>query len=514
MGLFCLLFCSLFSTAQSDYFTDEELEWIKAHPVIRFGYEPDWPPYEIYENGEYSGIVGEYVKILEEETGIDFQPIPDITWDETLKSLREGSIHFVPSCAITDERKKFLDFTSPIVSDPLIIATRRDANFVGSVSYLNHKTVVLPRNYYTQELIRRDYPAVKIIEREKVKDCLEAVSTGEADAFVGSLGVVSYYINHHGFTNLKIAAPTSYRNVSIGMACTKDWGTLRDIAQKVIDQIPVSQHNSIREKWISVRYEHGISQNEFRWYVILSITVIALIAIGFFIWNRTLKREIRKRKKVEAQLSHSLEAIRKQSDERKVLLQEIHHRVKNNLQIISSMLKLQAANSEEHNVPFDYNQTIDRINAISLIHEMIYKSEDISVDNIEAYLNALVKEIISAHAPEGKIHFEIGVKATEINLKTFVPVAIILNELVVNSLKHGFANKKDGNISIQVHSENDALEIEYSDDGQWKPFDKTTNGFGSSLIEIFTEQLEGHYTLDNLNGTKYHFYLKLQHNHN
>ncbi|MBL4862276.1 MAG: transporter substrate-binding domain-containing protein, partial [Crocinitomicaceae bacterium] len=142
------------ATAQKDYFSTEDLEWIAQHPTIQFGYEPDWPPYEIYTGKDYTGIVGDYVKIIERETGIDFQPIKDITWEESLNKLKTGEIKFVPSCGITDQRKKYLSFTSVIVSDPLVIVTRKDGDFVGGMSYLDGKKIALPKNYYTVEMIR------------------------------------------------------------------------------------------------------------------------------------------------------------------------------------------------------------------------------------------------------------------------------------------------------------------------------------------------------------------------
>ncbi len=494
--------------AQSDYFTEEEKKWIKEHPTIKYGYEPDWPPYEIYKNGEYTGIVGEYVLILERETGIDFQPIPNTSWERSLDQLKTGEINFVPSCAITDSRKEFLDFTTTIVSDPLVIVTRKDSKFVGGLSYLQSKTIALPKNYYTVEMIQRDFPTITILQKNKITECLNSVSTGESSAFVGSLGVVSYYINHHGYTNLKIASPTKYDNVAIGMAVTKDWTILRDIAQKVIDRIPTQEHNDIRQKWISVRYEYGVTQKRFKTYIIIGIVVILTMALIFFLWNRSLKRQIEKRKQAEHELSQSMAAIKKQSEERKLLLQEIHHRVKNNLQIISSMLKLQAANCEENNIPFDFNRTIDRINAISLIHEMIYKSENISVQNIEDYLTSLINEIIGSHSDK-QITTNISSKAVQLNLKTFVPIAIIVNELVLNSIKHGFKQRSSGSIDLKLSSQGDDLKIHYKDDGAWQSSSVVSNGFGTSLIDIFTEQLEGSYTLENNNGTSYMFNLKI-----
>lgn len=507
--LLMLLFFPLFLEAQEDYFTEEELQWIEKHQIIEFGYEPNWPPYEVYSNGSYSGIVNEYLQKITEETGIKFKPINNLTWDESIKKLKSGEINFIPSCAITDQRKELLSFSSVYISDPIVVTTRKDANFISGLKYMKGKTIALPKNYYTIELIQRNYPGIKILEKDRVIDCLNAVNNGEAYAFVGSLGVVSYYINNKGYTNLKIAAPTPFEDVKIAMACTKDWEIFTQIIDKVLTQISIREHNKIRQKWISVRYEYGITAVEVMTYVIVGIFILLLLSTIFVIWNRSLKREIQKREKAEKELSNSLNRIHRQSEERKQLLQEIHHRVKNNLQIISSMLKLQAATSEEEGTQFDIDQTIDRINSISLIHEMIYKSDSILIDDLESYISSLIREIVRVHEVKKELSLEIHADQLELGLKTIVPVAIIINELVINSIKHGFSDRDSGKISVHLtRVDDESFRLKYWDNGIWK--ESSGQGFGSSLIEIFTEQLDGTLKLDTVDGTTYTFNLKRQ----
>lgn len=489
--------------SQAEYFSEDEKAWIKAHPVIQFGYEPDWPPYEIYNGNEYTGIVGEYVKILERETGINFIPIDDITWDESFTQLLKGEIHFVPSCAVTRKRAEQLLFTQPIIHDPLVIITRKDVSYTGE-DYLTDKVVALPINYYTQEIVRVEYPDLQILNRHKIIDCLKAVSTGEADAFIGSLGVVSYYINHHGFTNLKIASPTAL-DVTISMACNKEWATLRDIANKVIDRVNPKEQGEIREKWIAVRYEYGISMQRIITISLIGVGIVVLIFVGLYLWNYRLRREIEKRKKVEHDLSQSIEEIKKQSDERKLLLQEVHHRVKNNLQIIISMLRLQSASSETNHKPFDLEETIRRINAISIIHEMIYKSETISIESVSDYFKELIDQIISTQDMGNNVKVTVESDGSIIGIKTLVPMAIIINELVINSLKHGFSEVETGEIHVEIAKKGAEIAMNYRDNGKWKD-SENEKGFGSSLIEIFTEQLDGRFHFEIRPSTYYQFH--------
>lgn len=507
-----LLWCLFVATrlvAQAEYYTDAERKWISEHPIIHFGYEPNWPPYEMYKGDKYSGIIGDYLEIVSQETGIEFKPIPNITWEESLNKLKTGEIKFVPSCAITEQRKKFLVFTDNIVSDPLVIATRKDAGFISSLEYLEGQTIALPKNYYTLEMIRKDFPKINIIEKSSIQECLKSVSTGEAEAFFGSLGVISYYINSKGFTNLKIASPTRYDDVQISMACTKDWVEFRDIANKALRTLSFKDHSEIRQEWIAVRYEYGINNRTVRNSILAGLAIIIFVTGFFIMWNRSLRKEIQKRKIIEDEMTLLLKQVRQQNDERKILLQEIHHRVKNNLQIIVSMLKLQAAEKENE---FNIDDTINRINSISLIHEMIYKSDNISTDNVSSYFSSLINSIISSQTSEKNIEVTVMADDNNVGLKTLVPIAIILNELVVNSIKHGFADMKTGKISLEFNSNKGSIDMIYSDNGTWQG-KESTEGFGTSLIQIFTEQLDGEFIRDLSSGTTYKFTLKQQRDH-
>lgn len=506
-GVITLIF-SLFPAicfTQVVKFTVEEQEWIREHPIIKHGYEPNWPPYEIYEEGVYKGIVGDYLHLIEKATGIDFVPIENISWNSSLEGLKGGQVKVVPCAGITKAREQYLYFTKPYISDPLIIVTTKESEYISDLKSLAYKKVSVPLNYYTGEMIQQDFPTINLVYGKSIRACLEDVTLGKTDAFVGSLGVVSYYINHHGFTNLKIAAPTVYENTQIGFAVTKDWKVLRDIAQKVLNKIPQKTHNKIRNKWISIEYEHGINKQKVIKYVIYaSIFIIGLFSIVLF-WNKSLKKEIEKRKKIEQELEETLADVHKKSDERKVLLQEIHHRVKNNLQIIISLLRLQKGYADDQ-LQEKLNETITRINAISLVHEKVYQTENLANIKLKEYIETLAHEIITSFSYQSKPELKVSSNIGLVDLKPLIPLALILNELITNSLKYGIKNRPNGLIEINVTSNASEIIMIYSDNGTWINNEDAT--FGLSLIDTFTEQLDGQYTRDINNGTSYHFVFK------
>ena len=501
--LFFFLSGSLFS--QDIEFTKAEKEWIKEHPVINFGYEPKWEPYEIYDDGEYKGIVGDYVKILEEKIGIEMVPIPNITWDQAINGLKCGEINIVPCCGITPDRAKFLDFSDIYIEDPMVIVTRKDFKYIGGIEGLAGSALALPKSYYSTEMISKDYPSLSIIEKGSVYECLESISYGETDAFVGNLGVISYHINNSGFTNLKIAAPTDYKKNGIALAVTKDWTIFKDIANKVFNTISLKERDDIRNNWISIRYEHGVNWNQVWKWILIGLACTLVLFYLFYLWNKSLKTEINLRINKEKELLASVVLIKKQDSDKKILLQEIHHRVKNNLQIITSIMNLHSNVVKDVNSRRVLHDAVDRIKSIALIHDKLYNTENISDVNIEDYISSLANDVIENFSGNSDIDLKISSNKTYLQTNELVPLALILNELITNSLKYGLSKIGKGNIHIKFEQFEKTLEFRYFDNGEW--FDNPESDlFGTSLIDIFTEQLEGSYVLNkNDEGTEYLF---------
>ncbi|MEX2483510.1 MAG: transporter substrate-binding domain-containing protein, partial [Brumimicrobium sp.] len=500
------LFFSFIGNAQEINFTEEEKDWMEQHPIVDFGYEPNWEPYEIYENGQFGGIVGDYIKIIEEKTGIKMKPIPNLTWDETMKGLISGTIKVAPSCAVTPKRLKNFEFTEPYIKDPIVIVADQKSSYIGDISDLKGKTVALSKNYYTIELIESQFPDINIIQKENIEACLESVSLGEVDAFVGNLHVITYYMNHKGFIHLKIVAPTPFKTNGIALVVNPEWSTFRDIVQKVFNNISPSQRHEIRKKWIANEYNTSFfSQRFIIWAIIIGVSILVCFGLLYY-WNKVLRGLLKRKKITEQQLKESLIALKKQDAEKKVLLQEIHHRVKNNLQVVSSMIRLQANVNQDPNAAKTLNEAVDRVKTIALIHDKIYKSPDINVVELKEYITSLYKDIqIQFNIPK-KVDFKIVSDDIKVSVDTIVPLALILNELITNSFKYAFEDQDNPEIKIEFTVvDNRELEMKYFDNGKWLENDKS-DFFGTSLIEIFTDQLEGDFKLHKADtGTQYNF---------
>ena len=202
------------------------------------------------------------------------------------------------------------------------------------------------------------------------------------------------------------------------------------------------------------------------------------------------------------------ELVENQNREKTAMLKEIHHRVKNNLQVITSLLRLQTRDLTNEETIKHFKEAIDRIGAMALIHNQMYQSKDLDRIELEPYLESLSDNIFSSYSLEipVKIAFNIEVIYTRSSL--IVPLALIFNELMSNSLKHAFTTKAFGEIEVKIKEINEnQIHFVYRDNGEWKSPIKE-DSFGLELIETLAEQLNGKLERTIENGTKYTFKLK------
>jgi two-component sensor histidine kinase len=201
--------------------------------------------------------------------------------------------------------------------------------------------------------------------------------------------------------------------------------------------------------------------------------------------------------------------VNAQNDEKTIMLKEIHHRVKNNLQVISSLVRLQSFETQDENAKQMFEATVSRVVAMALIHEKMYQKDNLSKINLEDYLKSLADDIFNSYSINKQIDFKIKSNLDVLGNRTIVPLALIFNELISNSIKYAFNEMEKGKISILISNfSNDNFIVNYSDNGIWiDPMNKSS--FGLELIESFTEQLDGKMNRDiNETGTHYIFKLK------
>jgi len=230
----------------------------------------------------------------------------------------------------------------------------------------------------------------------------------------------------------------------------------------------------------------GTQQVRIRWAIAGLLLLLALAA--------TLYAQRQKLSRVKLALEQSLV-------EKEVLLREIHHRVKNNLQLIMSLLNLQAAEGEEQDLEEFLDKGQHRVQAISLIHEQLYRSDDVADIDMQHYSEQLLQSIEDSYGA-ASVDYSVRAEKVHLDIDQAVPLGIIINELVTNSLKHAFPGRERGSVRVSLQGGKAAeLELRVEDDGVGHSKTTTTGSLGLQLVELLVQQLRGTLSIDAEGGT-------------
>ena len=210
----------------------------------------------------------------------------------------------------------------------------------------------------------------------------------------------------------------------------------------------------------------------------------------------SIARDITRRKENEAKLRKSLE-------EKELLLKEIHHRVKNNLNVISSLLSLQSKYIKDKAALEVFRESQRRARSMALIHKMLYQSVDLKCINFGEYIQTLTEELFRTYATGDNIKLNMEVGDILLDINTAVPLGLIVNELVSNSLKHAFPDDLEGEITVEFNKNNQYY-FSVADTGVGFPADfdyRKANSLGMRLVNTLVDQIEGTIELHQKNGT-------------
>lgn len=204
------------------------------------------------------------------------------------------------------------------------------------------------------------------------------------------------------------------------------------------------------------------------------------------------------------ELNHSSVSLR----EKEQLLKEIHHRVKNNMQIISSLLSLQSENISDPVFLSLVQESKNRIHSMALVHEMLYKSKDLNKIELKEYVDRLVKSIDQSFSRKSlKVDFNVRIPENQyMEIDKMIPIGLILNELLSNSFKYAFTNVNNGIINIEVINAGELYKLEVSDNGVGVTetiLQNTNSNLGIQLVRMLSQQLDGSHKLSSEKGVKF-----------
>jgi polar amino acid transport system substrate-binding protein len=272
--------------------TEDERLFLNQYRTLRVGVDRYWAPFDfINEHERHAGIAADYLDLLSKRLGVAFAIEAGDSWPDVLNMLRARDLDMLVMAANTPERSSYAHFTRPYIRSPMVMVTDNTQDFLGDVSVLKGKKVLVVEGYASHEWLKIHRPDIELLTVSSTLEGLKKISNGEAFAFVDNLASVGYLIKKEGLSNLKISGqlPTSF---DLGVGVRSDWPLMRSIMQKALDSISPQEHAAIYDKWVSIDFETKVDYSRVA-PVIIGLLIVVLL-IGLYSWRlRFLHRQLK-----------------------------------------------------------------------------------------------------------------------------------------------------------------------------------------------------------------------------
>jgi len=255
--------------------SDTEKAYLEAKKEIKVCSDPNWMPFEKIENGKLKGLSVDYLNLIEPITGIPFTLVPTASWEESLRYAKERKCDIFSLAMSTPENERYMIYTKPYLSTPIVIATTNDKFFIARAEDILDKKIGVVKGYSLVALLKTEYPTIQLIEVKNIKDGLEKVARGELYGFVDSLMTVGYMIQKEYPNMLKIAGKLN-QSWDMGFAARNDEPELAQILEKALRTLDENTQQSITTKWVNIRYENGFDYALF-WQLAFIVLVLFIL---------------------------------------------------------------------------------------------------------------------------------------------------------------------------------------------------------------------------------------------
>ena len=256
---------------------------------------------------------------------------------------------------------------------------------------------------------------------------------------------------------------------------------------------------------LALQNKNEVQEEKHIQQILLGLFLAALVLGGFAYYA------YQRKKKTSKVLDEKNKIIEKALQEKQLLLKEVHHRVKNNFQIVSSLLELQTKGIEDEKALNLANEGKNRVKSMALIHQKLYQN-DTGLINFDEYIQTLVKELSYMYASEKKVETNIQTENMQFDVDTAIPLGLIVNELITNAYKYAFDAAADNTLNISINKLNDEeYKLVVADNG--KGIDDTIDlakvkSLGLRLVKRLTKQLQGKFTVNNTKGASFEITFK------
>jgi len=291
--------------------TSAEELYLQKKKQITMCIDPNWMPFEKFDkNGNHIGMTADYFDIFQTQLNTEIKVIPTKTWSQTLQYAQDKRCDIISLATKTPERENFLNFTSPYVKVPIVIATKNNVTFINNIEDIKPELKVgITKGYQFAQTLKNKYPNLNIVEVKNIEEGLLLVNKGKLFGFIGTLASISHQFQKGSKGDLKIAGKLD-ESWKMGIAVRNDDKILFNILEQVVQRIDSKKEQQILNNWISIKYENRIDYT-----LIWQILIIVAFLLILFIYkqyslnrsNRLLKEAVEEKTRDLQKLNENLE---------------------------------------------------------------------------------------------------------------------------------------------------------------------------------------------------------------
>lgn len=276
-----------------------EQDWIDTHKTLKVGVDPYWPPLDFIEKGEHQGISADYLQLISEQTGLQFElaDLPD--WQAVLDAAQQGNINLIAALSRNDQRDAFLDLTQAFTDYPLALATTQ-YGYLTTLNDFNGKKVGVVKGYFAESVLHNFYPQIEMVYVPSVREGLEMLASDDIDAYFDNIATISFSALNAGLSHVNTSIIDEY-SAALHIGVIKNQPQLVSILNKALAAISDDQRREINQRWLSLR---TIETTDYQLLFEIAGVLLLFLAASFF-WIRKLHAEVAKRRLSEQRLRES-----------------------------------------------------------------------------------------------------------------------------------------------------------------------------------------------------------------
>ncbi|MDE3736399.1 EAL domain-containing protein [Pseudomonas resinovorans] len=285
--------------------TPEEQAWLDNHGELRLGIDASWPPFEFRDaQGNHQGLAADYIDQIRRRLDVKLTPVEPSSWTEVLQRARAGDLDLLPGIMSTPERQQYLNFTRPYLDFPIVILSQTRGPQPSSIDDLYGLRVGVVADYAPHELLRNQHPDLSLQAYPSVAAALQALATGQVDAFVGDLASSVWSLRQLKLDGISISGETPYR-YQLAMATPKNHPMLASILDKVFAEITPEEAAAIQEHWVGGALYRKPDWGRILLYGLPALLLLAGVLAFVLRVNRRLSNEMASRAALQDELRSS-----------------------------------------------------------------------------------------------------------------------------------------------------------------------------------------------------------------